>query len=67
MNRVSLNVLAKMFVPKQAALRSSAVVMLLCASILSATAPVAFADESGTSFWLPGQFGSLAAVPGAPG
>jgi hypothetical protein len=25
------------------------------------------ADESGVSFWLPGQFGSLAAVPGAPG
>jgi len=25
------------------------------------------ADEGGVSFWLPGQFGSLAAVPGAPG
>jgi hypothetical protein len=25
------------------------------------------ADESGISFWLPGQFGSLAAAPGVPG
>src|SRR5271165_3852028 len=25
------------------------------------------ADESGVSFWLPGNFGSLAAVPGTPG
>jgi hypothetical protein len=41
--------------------------MLLCAGILATTAPFALADESGTSFWLPGQFGSLAAVPGAPG
>jgi hypothetical protein len=28
---------------------------------------VARADEGGVSFWLPGQFGSLAAVPVAPG
>jgi hypothetical protein len=27
----------------------------------------ALADESGVSFWLPGQFGSLAAVPQTPG
>lgn len=27
----------------------------------------AHADESGVSFWLPGQFGSLAAVPQTPG
>lgn len=27
----------------------------------------AIADEGGTSFWLPGQYGSLAAVPGDPG
>jgi hypothetical protein len=27
----------------------------------------AYADEGGYSFWLPGQFGSLAAVPGVPG
>jgi hypothetical protein len=29
--------------------------------------PVAYADEGGISFWLPGQFGSLAAVPAQPG
>src|SRR4051812_43171939 len=28
---------------------------------------LAHADESGVSFWLPGTYGSLAAVPGAPG
>jgi len=27
----------------------------------------ALADEGGVSFWLPGQYGSLAAVPGEPG
>ena len=27
----------------------------------------AFADENGISFWLPGQFSSLAALPGQPG
>jgi hypothetical protein len=34
---------------------------------LIAGADAARADESGVSFWLPGQFGSLAAVPGVPG
>ncbi len=29
--------------------------------------PVASADEGGVSFWLPGQYGSFAATPGAPG
>jgi hypothetical protein len=27
----------------------------------------ALADEGGISFWLPGNFGSLAAAPGTPG
>jgi hypothetical protein len=31
------------------------------------TLNIAKADEGGISFWLPGQFGSLAAVPGTPG
>jgi hypothetical protein len=34
---------------------------------LSWTGPHAFADAGGASFWLPGIFGSLAAVPGMPG
>jgi hypothetical protein len=34
--------------------------MLLSGSLTEAT----YADEGGVSFWLPGQFGSLAAAPG---
>jgi len=30
-------------------------------------APLASADEGGASFWLPGQYGSLAAAPAEPG
>jgi hypothetical protein len=48
-------------------LRASAAIALICAGFLSATASVSLADESGTSFWLPGIFGSLAAAPGQPG
>ena len=37
-------------------------------ALAAAMAPInAHADEGGVSFWLPGQFGSLAAVPGEPG
>jgi hypothetical protein len=37
-------------------------------AILLALVPLtADADETGVSFWLPGQFGSLAAVPQTPG
>lgn len=38
--------------------------MVGCALLLARPAA---ADEGGTSFWLPGQFGSFAAVPGDPG
>jgi hypothetical protein len=37
--------------------------MLLSGSLTEAT----YADESGVSFWLLGQFGSLSAAPGVPG
>ncbi len=37
----------------------------LASPLFAATA--AFADEGGVSFWLPGTYGSLAAVPGTPG
>jgi len=40
---------------------------LLCTGLLLTTASIALADESGSSFWLPGIFGSLAAAPGQPG
>jgi hypothetical protein len=34
---------------------------------LLASVQIASADETGVSFWIPGQFGSLAAVPTTPG
>jgi hypothetical protein len=66
MNRVSWNFHGRIF-DQRKALRSSATVALLCVGILSTSASGALADESGTSFWLPGTYGSLAAVPGTPG
>ena len=36
-------------------------------ALLALPAQIAHADEGGVSFWLPGQFGSLAAVPVTPG
>jgi hypothetical protein len=65
MNRINSNS-PKVFEERKLALRSSAAAALLCAGLLSTTS-IALADESGTSFWLPGLFGSLAAVPGTPG
>ena len=41
---------------------------VLCASVAIAVASLpARADEGGTSFWLPGQMGSFAALPADPG
>ena len=42
-------------------------VLLLSCGVGMLATPSAHADEGGTSFWLPGQFGSLNAVPGDPG
>src|SRR5262245_32932664 len=47
------------------ALRSS--IGILCAGALGLAPSAAHADNGGLSFWLPGIFGSLAAVPGQPG
>jgi hypothetical protein len=52
---------------EKTALRASAATALICVGLLSATSSASLADESGTSFWLPGQFGSLAAAPDTPG
>jgi len=52
---------------EKTALRASAATALICVGLLSATSSASLADESGTSFWLPGTFGSLAAVPDTPG
>jgi hypothetical protein len=35
--------------------------------VIAAASQVALADEGGVSFWVPGQFGSLAATPLGPG
>jgi hypothetical protein len=67
MNRIDSNISGDIFARERKVLRSSGTVALLCAGVLSATASVALADESGSSFWLPGTYGSLAAVPGTPG
>jgi hypothetical protein len=52
---------------EKTALRAPAATALICVGLLSATSSASLADESGTSFWLPGQFGSLAAAPETPG
>ena len=42
--------------------------LVLAAFALAVVSPPrALADEGGVSFWLPGTYGSLAAVPGVPG
>jgi hypothetical protein len=46
--------------PAKAAIASLIAIGVLCAPSAS------FADEGGLSFWLPGLFGSLAAVPQQP-
>jgi hypothetical protein len=67
MNRIISKFPGDTFKCESAALRSSAAVALLCVGVLSMGVSSAVADESGTSFWLPGTYGSLAAVPGTPG
>ena len=44
--------------------RRAAVPLLLAAALAPG---LASADEGGVGFWLPGLYGSLAAVPTAPG
>jgi len=43
------------------------VVLAMLSSAGAFVSPWAHADEGGVSFWLPGQYGSLAAVPAEPG
>jgi hypothetical protein len=47
--------------------RPSMVARFLAAALIMAAGADARADEGGTSFWLPGQYASLAAVPPSPG
>jgi len=43
------------------------VIAVLACTTIAAAPKLAFADEGGVSFWLPGFFGSLAAAPQQPG
>jgi hypothetical protein len=65
--RIGSNCFRKMYSEEKSLPRSFSAALLLGASIFLTTASFSFADESGTSFWLPGTFGSLAAAPGTPG
>jgi hypothetical protein len=47
--------------------RSLLLVTAFSTLIIALTPQASLADEGGVSFWLPGLFGSLAAVPGTPG
>jgi hypothetical protein len=67
MHLISSGNFGKKFGSEKPALRTSAAIALICVGLLSATSSASLADESGSSFWLPGTFGSLAAVPDAPG
>jgi len=46
---------------------SRALLALVPCAMATIVSPAARADEGGVSFWLPGLYGSLAAVPGKPG
>jgi hypothetical protein len=47
--------------------RRSAAVAVRCCATLCATASTSRADEGGVSFWRPGTYGSLSAIPAVPG
>src|SRR5580692_7073292 len=53
--------------PGGSILRSFAASAALALTAAIAVPAVSFADENGISFWLPGIYGSLAAVPQQPG
>ena len=67
MNRAGTHALGNSVPQNKSVLRSSSAAMILFAGFLAVTSSASLADESGTSFWLPGQYGSLAAAPGTPG
>ena len=47
--------------------RRSAATVLLAIAVIASAPTAAIADQGGISFWLPGLFGSLVALPGEPG
>lgn len=48
-------------------MRPARTIVAVAFSVLCSASSTALADERGISFWLPGTFGSLAAVPQQPG
>jgi hypothetical protein len=53
--------------PRRSAVYSRVVTACCAFAIVASTTTMSLADEDGTSFWIPGFFGSLAAVPQQPG
>jgi hypothetical protein len=53
--------------PGRRAIRSGLLCGVLAFSATALMPDISMADEGGVSFWLPGMFGSLAAVPQQPG
>lgn len=53
--------------PRSAARGISALSLLAITALATLSPQIAVADEGGVSFWVPGNYGSLAAVPGQPG
>ena len=53
--------------PISAHRRRLGVAAIVLASAIMVSSQSALADESGISFWVPGFYGSLAAVPQQPG
>jgi hypothetical protein len=67
MRRLDSDSCGQKFAWETVRLQSFAVTVILSVGILSTAVSALRADESGSSFWLPGTEGSLAAVPGTPG
>jgi hypothetical protein len=67
MTRISFSNSSESSFSKGAMMRSFPVAICLCVGIVSMMSSGARADESGTSFWLPGTYGTLAAAPDTPG
>ncbi len=53
--------------PYQSRIWSRALTAGVALAVVASTTTISLADESGVSFWVPGFFGSLAAVPQQPG
>jgi len=48
-------------------MKTNSLLLAMAGLVMTVTGATVSADEGGVSFWLPGQYGSLAATPAAPG